>query len=60
MIRIKAVYENGVLRPLQPLNLQEGQIVWLTIILNEMVESGVEETTEASEQGTSSENLSGR
>ncbi len=31
---IKAVYENGCFRPLEPqkIQLDEGQIVWLTII----------------------------
>lgn len=29
---IQAIYENGVLRPLQPLDLPEGSIVWIEII----------------------------
>ena len=29
---IQAVYENGILRPLQPLDLPEGSIVWIKII----------------------------
>lgn len=29
---IQAIYENGVLRPLQALNLEEGSIVEITII----------------------------
>ncbi len=29
---IQAVYENGILRPLQPLDLPEGSIVWIEII----------------------------
>jgi predicted DNA-binding antitoxin AbrB/MazE fold protein len=31
MTELKAVYENGVLRPLEPLALQERQVVTLTI-----------------------------
>lgn len=30
--RIQAIYENGILRPLQPLDLPEGNIVWIKII----------------------------
>ncbi len=29
---IQAIYENGILRPLQPLDLPEGSIVWIEII----------------------------
>ena len=29
--RVRAIYENGALRPLEPLDLTEGQIVSLTI-----------------------------
>lgn len=29
---IQAIYQNGVLRPLQPLDLPEGSIVWIEII----------------------------
>ena len=29
---IQAIYENGILRPLQPLDLPEGNIVWIEII----------------------------
>jgi predicted DNA-binding antitoxin AbrB/MazE fold protein len=29
---IQAIYENGILRPLQPLDLPEGSIVWVEII----------------------------
>lgn len=29
--RIKVIYQNGVFRPLQPLDLPEGSIVWLRI-----------------------------
>ena len=29
--RIQAIYENGVLRPLQPLDLDEHAIVWLSV-----------------------------
>lgn len=29
---IRAIYENGILRPLQPLDLPEGSIVWIEII----------------------------
>ncbi len=29
---IQAVYENGILRPLQALDLPEGSIVWIEII----------------------------
>lgn len=29
---IQAIYENGILRPLQPLDLPEGGIVWIEII----------------------------
>ena len=28
---IQAVYENGIFRPLQPLDLPEGSIVWIKI-----------------------------
>ncbi len=28
---IRAVYENGIFRPLQPLDLPEGSIVWIKI-----------------------------
>jgi predicted DNA-binding antitoxin AbrB/MazE fold protein len=28
---IRAIYENGVLRPLTPLNLSDRQTVWLTV-----------------------------
>jgi len=31
MTELKAVYENGVLRPLEPVALQERQVVTLTI-----------------------------
>ena len=30
--RIKAIYTNGVFRPLEPLDLPEGSIVWIDII----------------------------
>jgi predicted DNA-binding antitoxin AbrB/MazE fold protein len=30
--RIQVIYENGVFRPLQPLDLPEGSIVWIEII----------------------------
>ncbi len=29
---IQAIYQNGILRPLQPLDLPEGSIVWIEII----------------------------
>jgi len=29
---IQAIYENGILRPLQPLDLPEGSIVWIEIL----------------------------
>ncbi len=29
---IQAIYQNGILRPLQPLDLPEGSIVWIKII----------------------------
>ena len=31
MVTTQAVYENGVLRPLQPLAFGEGQVVWLRV-----------------------------
>jgi len=30
--QILVIYENGVLRPLEPLDLPEGSIVWIEII----------------------------
>ena len=30
--RIKAIYANGVFRPLEPLDLPEGSIVWIDIV----------------------------
>ena len=35
---VTAVYENGILRPLRPLNLRERQTVWLQIVQEEPVE----------------------
>ena len=35
---VTAVYENGVLRPLRPLNLRERQTVWLQIVQEEPTE----------------------
>jgi predicted DNA-binding antitoxin AbrB/MazE fold protein len=35
---VTAVYENGVLRPLRPLNLRERQTVWLQIVQEEPAE----------------------
>jgi predicted DNA-binding antitoxin AbrB/MazE fold protein len=29
---VEAIYENGVLRPLTPLTLSEGQHVWLSLV----------------------------
>lgn len=29
--KFRAIYQNGVFRPLQPIDLPEGSIVWITI-----------------------------
>jgi len=36
---VKAVYENGVLRPLRPLKLRERQTVYLQIVSEEPIDS---------------------
>ncbi len=42
---IQAIYKNGVLRPLQPLNLPEGEIV--SIDVRDVSENGDKELTNA-------------
>jgi len=48
---IRAVYENGIFRPLQPLDLPEGSIVWIKIteILGDSVDS-IKDTEEDSSE----------
>ena len=48
---IRAVYENGIFRPLQPLDLPEGSIVWIKIteILGDSADS-IKDTEEDSSE----------
>ena len=46
MAAIKAIYENGVIRPLQPLNLAEGARVEVSIIVSSGPDPGYVQVSE--------------